>query len=416
MVFIGIFLCIVAAGFFSGLETGLLAANQLALYSKAEKRILYARAANFLIIKPERLLSITLIGTNVAVISSTVLLKSFLSDFGLHGWFAWLGSLLLSFFLLIFSEILPKSFFRRHADTISVRFAPVLVCFYFLFLPLSVFLNFIIAIFLFILRQKKVKRGPRSRADLKLLLKLVGKEAAIPVQSQHIFDDIFDFNTTMAREVMIPFYELTVCSLDSSLEKLITLYMKTKSRFIMIFAERADNIAGYVNINDLVTRNADKITDIMKKPVFYPDTKKIPDLLMVMNRHKLDMVFLSDEYGGICGMITANEIASEIIGYIPGHRKKSKKLIERVADNKYIIAGTTDLDDLLNQTGFNIAKGNYDTVGGFLCDKLGIIPQTGVTFEEKGILFNVLDSDERHVKKIEVQKVKRDESDAKAHI
>jgi len=409
MIFLGIILCILVMGFFAGLETGLLSANQLTLYSKAEKKLLFARAANFLLIKPSRLLSTTLIGTNVAMIAATVFLKGFFTDIGAPAWLAWVGSFGLSIILLIFSEILPKSFFRKHADNISVRFAPVLLVFYFLFLPISIFLNFIITVFMIFFRQKKVKRGPNSRSDLKMLIKLVSKEAGIPVPAQHIFDDIFDFNTTMAREVMIPFSEIPVCSLDSSLEKVISLFMKLKAQFIIIFTERADNIVGYININDLVTKEACHINDVIKKPIFYPDTKKIPDLLIAMNKRALDMVFLSNEYGGIGGIITSNEIAAEIIGHIPGYRKKLKNEIEQIADNKYLVSGSTDIDDFTNFTGFPIVRGNYDTVGGYLCNRLGIIPEIGVTFEDKGVLFKVLDSDARYIKRIEIQKVKKDE-------
>lgn len=135
-----ILMCTISSAFFSGLETGLLAADQLTLYLKKEKGISYARAADFLLLRPERLLGTTLIGTNISVVTAAILVASTLREQGFES-VAWLGSLALIFFLLLFTEIIPKSFFRRRADTIAVRLAPVLVIFYFLFLPLAMILN-----------------------------------------------------------------------------------------------------------------------------------------------------------------------------------------------------------------------------------------------------------------------------------
>jgi putative hemolysin len=410
MIFTGIFICIIMAGFFAGVETGLLAADQLSLFIKKEKRLLYARAAHFLIIKPERLLSTTLIGTNIAVVTAAVLIKSYFVKMGYPLWLSWPSSLLLSIILLIFSEIIPKSFFRQHADTLSVRCAPLLTIFYFFFIPLSFFLNRIVTLLLIIFRQRQVKRLPRSREDLRLLMKLICRESGIQITGQRIIDDIFDFKETMAREVMIPFYRVPVCSVTCTVKEIITFYMERKSRFIPAFAERADNVVGIIDMDKAVTVQAASINDIMKKAIYYPETKKIPDLLQSMIQRNEDVVFLVDEYGGISGMISRDDIASEIVGYIPEENRKQGKDIEIVSKNVIHVSGTTDLEDLLNETGIRIEKGNYDTVGGFLCSRTGEIPREGTTFNEKGLSFTILSRDERHIKRIEIRRIKKDEA------
>jgi putative hemolysin len=122
MIVLGIIFCICLAAFFAGLETGLIAANQLKIYEDREKGGLSARAAYFLLRKPERLLATTLVGTNIVVVTTTILLIILLETWGMPVWTRGIASFILTIILLIFAEIIPKSFFRNHADTVSVNF------------------------------------------------------------------------------------------------------------------------------------------------------------------------------------------------------------------------------------------------------------------------------------------------------
>ncbi|MBN1412466.1 MAG: HlyC/CorC family transporter [Spirochaetales bacterium] len=409
MILLAILLCIIFASFFAGMETGLISADQFLLYTKKEKKIPYAMAADFLLLKPERLLSTTLIGTNIAIVSAAVFLKSFLRDAGIPVWGTWFASLSLSIVLLIFSEIIPKTFMRRYADSITVRLAPVLVVFYFLFLPLAVFLNALVNVILFVFRQHKVKRMPKSREDLRMLLKLMSREAGIRLPDLRVLDDIFNFKEKMAREVMIPYFSIPDCSVESGINNLISLFQKSKARFFIIYTGRSDNIVGYVDIEDLLVKQANSIDEYIRPAVYYPETKRIPDLLLEMNRKEQEIAFLSDEYGIISGMITPDEIASEIVGYIPGENGKYDEEIIEIDKGVYHVPGITDIHELQDVTGIKIKKGSFDTIGGFICERLGEIPGFGKVFEEDGISYKVIDRDDRHIKMVEIKKTKTDD-------
>ena len=402
-----ILMCTISAAFFAGLETGLLAADQLTLYLKKEKGIYYARAADFLLLKPERLLGTTLIGTNISVVSAAILVASTLREQGFES-AAWLGSLALTLFLLIFTEIIPKSFFRRRADTIAVRLAPVLVIFYFLFLPLEMILNGIVkAILLFSNPKAKRSKLPQSRDDLRLLVRLGSRESGLDRTEHRVFEDIFDFRTTLAREVMIPMHEYPVCSSTATIQEAVEISYTNGIRFLPVFEGRADNIIGYFSVEsllrlDLMAKRKRGIRELMRQAVFYPDVKRIPDLFLEMNRRKSDVVFLSDEYGAVSGLITPAEIASEIVGFVPGEVFQQAEDIEVLAPGHYIAAGVADIEDLYHETGIPLKKSNYDTVGGFICEQLGRIPEIGTTYKHGGFLYTVLERDERHIIKIEI--------------
>jgi CBS domain containing-hemolysin-like protein len=402
-------LCTVSAAFFAGLETGLLAADQLTLYIKKEKRIFYAQAADYLLLKPERLLGTTLIGTNISVVTAAVVVASTLRMRGVES-AAWIGSLALSIFLLIFTEIIPKSFFRRRADSIAVRLAPILLVFHFLFLPLAVVLNLIIrALLLFSGRRTPRSKLPQSRDDLRLLVRLGSRESGLGRSEHRVFEDIFDFRTTLAREVMLPIHEYPVCAATATVEEAVQISYSNGIRYLPVFEGRTDNIIGHLNVEGLLLldsghKNNRRIRELMTEAVFYPDVKHIPDLLLEMNRRKIDVVFLSDEYGAVSGLITPAEMASEIVGYVPGEVFQQEEDIHTVAQGHYIVAGTTDIEDLYHETGIQLKKRNYDTVGGFICEQVGRIPEVDAVFEEGGYHFRVLERDDRHIIKLEMRR------------
>jgi putative hemolysin len=401
--------CTVGSAFFSGLETGLLAADQLTLYLKKEKGIVYARAADFLLLRPERLLGTTLIGTNICVVTAAIVVASTLRESGFET-MAWLGSLALSLFLLVLAEIIPKSFFRRRADTIAVRLAPILVVFHFLFLPLAAILNGIVkAILLFSGRRTTRSKLPQSRDDLRLLVRLGSRESGLGRSEHRVFEDIFDFRTTLAREVMIQMHEYPVCASTSTIEEAVQISYTNGIRFLPVFEDRADNIIGYFDVESLLrleykAKSRRRIRDLMTAAVFYPDVKRIPDLLLEMNRRKIEVVFLSDEYGAVSGLITPAEIASEIVGFVPGEAFQQTEDIEILGPGHYLVAGVTDIEDLYHETGIHLRKLNSDTVGGFICEHLGRIPEIGTAFEYGGYSFTVLERDDRHIIKIEITK------------
>jgi putative hemolysin len=406
MIIFELLICLLAAAFFAGLETGLLSADQLSLYLKKEKKVFYARAADYLLLKPERLLSTTLIGTNIAVVSAAVMLSSYLHRLDLR-WGTWLGSLGLSLLLLVFAEIVPKSFFRRHADTVSVRFAPVLTGFYFLFLPLGAVLNTLVRVFSF--RSPVQKRKlPESRDDLRLLVRLGTRVYGLDKSEARVFEDIFDFRDTMAREVMVPIHRYPVCASDAGSRELVDVSRRHGLRFIPVYRDRADNIVGYVDMDELLRSEKPlaetDAADLTHKAIFYPDTKKVPMLLLEMNSRRLDLVFLSDEYGAVSGLLTPADIAAEIVGFIPGAQLSGPAMVQRLVDGAFLIPGTMDIEDLAHDTGVIIRRGQYDTLGGFLCERLGRIPDVGDRYEENNILYEIIDRDERSIKTVKLSK------------
>ncbi|TVQ20759.1 MAG: HlyC/CorC family transporter [Spirochaetaceae bacterium] len=397
-----VFICMGSAAFFAGLETGLISANQFALYSARERGVLYARAADFLLLRPERLLSTTLIGTNVSVVTATVLLSSLLRTSGVS-WAPWAGSTVLVVVWLLAAEIIPKSFFRQHANTIAVRLAPILVAFYFIFSPIALILNSVVKALLFVTGQlRSTKEGIGTRQSLRLLVRLGSREAGLSMTDQRIIDDIFDFQDTIAREVMIQIHRTLACPRAMQIGEIARRAIAAQARFVPVYENRLDNIVGYIDIEEIATSTDLSVDALLHPPKFYPDTKRIPELLLELNHDRLAVAFLANEYGRISGMVTPDEIVGEVLGRFSVARRHHSPDIERSAAGGYRVVGVADIEDFRNETGMALPRGPYDTVGGFVQTRLGRIPEAGDTLEFQGATFTVVDRDDLHIKQLDV--------------
>ncbi len=401
MIFLYLLICTISAGFFAGLETGLLSANRMLIQEKKRRGVFHARCAEFLLAKPERLLAITLVGTNVANVTAAVLLTNFFDQIGLTH-LAWLGILVMAFVFLLLNDLVPKSFFRRFADSLAVDLTPLLLAFYFLFLPVILVLNAIVKLILYATGHHVAKREELvSKRDLRFLVNLTAKRVGLTGDDQRIIEDIFDFRDQSAREVMIPFYRLPVVSIDQKLIDVVRLSMETGYRFIPVTELRTDNMVGYIDTCALLSRQQTSIREVMDQAHFYPETKLLPDLLLEMNRRGLNVVFLSDEYGGVAGMITPVQIVGDLLHGIPEEGDWEQQ-IELIETGRYRVLGNTDLQDLSHEVGVPLKQGYNSTLGGYLCEKLGFIPKVGFAYEGAEHIFTVTRRDDRHILEIEI--------------
>jgi magnesium and cobalt transporter len=141
----------------------------------------------------------------------------------------------------------------------------------------------------------------------------------------------------------------------------------------------------------------------MRPARYYPETRLLPDLLLDMNRKGLNVVFLSDEFGGVAGMITPIQIVGDLLHGIPEEGEWERQ-IEKIGQGRYRVLGSTDLQDLSHEVGVFLKQGYNSTVGGYLCEKLGFIPDVGYTYEGSDHIFTVTRRDDRHILEIEISR------------
>ncbi len=391
--------CFFFSALFSGLETGFISVDQFMLSSEDYRDRLSIRATRFLLKRPERLLSTTLIGTNISTVTVGIVVNSFVRR-SPYPFLALPASLLLTVLLLIFAEIIPKTFFRRFANTLTVRMAPFLVSVYVLFLPLSTVLNGAVSLLLLVTGQiKSSKRVADTKQDLRFIVRKGSAEAGIPTHDQRTIEEIFDFQGTMAREVMIHVDEWAACHEESPASEILECAVNAGIDLVPVFDRGRKVPLGYVDVSDLFNRPVATAAEAMRTPAFVPETKRIPQLLFDMNRNGTGLVYLVNEYGKVTGLLTAEHIAAEIIGFSPAG--VADETIERLGTGHFRFFATADIDDFSHRAHVSIPPGPYDTMGGYVCDRLGRIPQRGEQFTLHHVEYRVLEGDSRRIVRLE---------------
>ena len=302
----------------------------------------------------------------------------------------------------------PKSFFRTHANTFAARFAPILAGFYIFFLPLYIILNNLVKVILFFTGRHKAQREElRTRRDLRFVVNLTGKEAGLPVDDQKMIEDILHFRDQIAREVMVPFHKLPVLNPAQETVDAVRLSVDSGYRFIPVSENRTDNMIGYVDTTELLWKEETRVKDVVKEASYYPETRNIPDLLLDMNRNDQEVVFLVDEYGGIAGMITPGQIVADIVHFTPENGAVEED-ITKVDQSSYVVSGEADLEILGHELGIVFSRGYTSTIGGYLSEKMGVIPEENAEYREGGYIFRIDRSNERHIEQVEIRRRKPD--------
>lgn len=407
MILIEVLFCMIFSAFFAGTETGLMAANRMLVEQRAARGSLSARAALFLLRRPQRLLGTTLIGTNLGTVTASVLVTTFLAG---AGWseIGWAVILAMTFVFLVVNDLIPKSFFRQHADTAAVGMAPVLVAFFWLFLPVYVVLNGLVQGILVLTRQNVARREEvRSKRDLDYLVNLVAREVGLSRADQRLMNDILHFRDQSAVEVMTPLHRLPVAPIGGSVEVAAQVAVMARQPYVPVVDGQFADVVGYIDAVELFVRRGSaalaSVRDLMKPAVFYPETVRIPDLLRELNSRGLQVAFLADEFGGVSGLITTQQIVGDIFHYIP-RQGGAQREMEPLEGGAFRIAGGVDLEDVSAELGVTLPRGLSSTVGGFVCERLGRIPPVGAVYRERGLVFTVRRADLRHIEELEVSR------------
>ncbi len=392
------------AAYASGMETALLSADRLILRGiKSEKR---AQRALALIKTKEKAITTLLLITNSCHIAVTSLFTYWIIHKRLFGdQSLYYAPLIMTFILLIFAEIIPKTIARAHATPLLMFMAPVIRFTMLLTYPITVFLTFITQAVMNILHlSKSGERTHVNRNELRALFNLSTQSGVITKEQEQIIHSIFDFGATYSREIMKPLIDIICMEDTGTIEDVLNLIKKHTFERIPIFNERVDNIIGYIVTSELF--NTHKNTPLKKyihKPIFVPETKMIDDLLNEMQQKHIPLIFVVDEFGGCAGMITLEDIAEELIGEINPPGVGNEPLLQK-RRNEYIVRADMDIDDINQKLGLSIPKRGFETLAGFVCWYLGKIPKKSDRFVFNSVQYRIVASNERAVETVAIKK------------
>jgi putative hemolysin len=393
------------AGFFSGSETGLVAVNRIKAMVLEEKGGKSAKILSKILKNPNDFLATTLIGTNICVVSATIILTSVLKRYYDNAAAVLISTAVLTPVILIFSEVVPKSVFLANATNLSLKTAYPIKFFMMLFRPviwlISIFSRFIMYIFR-IGHSDKIFNV--NKDVIQQVFKWSAKEGVLKEEELEFVESILSIHKVTAREIMVPLIDVVSIEISKSLSDLVELMDKSKISRIAVYEERVDNITGYVSCKDLIYSNkGHTIKELMRECVYIPETKPVDLLLVDIQKQKVPIVFVVDEYGGCSGIITNEDIAEVIVGEILDVGESDDDILVN-EDGSIVVSGSVDVDDLNKNYSLGIEKKGFETIGGFVTFILGRIPEEGDKFINLSFRYKVIKAGKKSVDKVQIEK------------
>ncbi len=315
------------------------------------------------------------------------------------------ASLGLILIVIVFNRFLPFVFFSRTKGEWLVRWVILLRILIYLVLPITLVLGFLQSVTS--LTREHTEEQPETQAEAVDALIEAGQEEGILDESnRNLIQSVVQFSEKTVREAMKPRPEMVAVAADTTVEKLIELLRARPFSRIPVFEGSIDNIVGIVHAQD-VLQIADAeahirtVASLMRKDVFFvPETKLGSDLLREMQKNKARMAIVIDEYGGVAGLVTIEDLVEEIVGEISDEHEAAQ--IVRETESSYLVPGNMDVDRLEELLGVRPDRKGAATVAGLVSELAGRIPKKGEVVEEDGLRLEVLQATERRVERVRV--------------
>jgi CBS domain containing-hemolysin-like protein len=315
------------------------------------------------------------------------------------------ATLSLTLIIIVFNRFLPFVFFSRTKGEWLARWAPLLRLMIYIVLPITLVLGFLQSVTS--LTRQQSEEQPESPAEAVDALIEAGQEEGIIQESDRdLIQSVVEFSGKTVREAMKPRPEIVAVPVNTTVEQFIELLRSKPFSRVPVYRDSIHNIVGIVYAQDVLqvadteakTRTVDSI---MRKDVYFvPEIKLGSDLLREMRKNNVRMAIVVDEYGGVAGLVTIEDLVEEIVGEIRDEHEKSQVVKE--SDHSYIVPGNMDVDHLDELFGVRPEGKEAATVAGLVSELAGRIPQKGEVIEEDGLRFEVLESTDRRVERVRI--------------
>lgn len=401
---LALLLALMFSAFFSGVETGLISLNRIALRRKEEKGDRRAVILGKLLKNPERLLATILVGNNLVNVTATLLFLMLASRIWGPERAKLLTPLLLTPLLLILGEIVPKTLFRHKADTLTPFFARLLQGVHRLLSPSVTILTNVTGGMTGFLGGD-VKRSPfMTREDIRLLFVEGEKGGAIEKDERELIHGVIDFAAATVHEVMVPRIDIVAVRNDATWEEACETFEKYGYSRLPVYEDEIDKIVGMMYIFDLMRKgipsDESSIKEFIREIPFVPESKKIEDLLQEFRDDHAFIAVVVDEYGGTAGLVTLEDLIEEIFGEIRDEYEVEERPKVRRRKGAIVLSARMHTDEAEELLGIKFPEGEYETVGGFVLEQLERIPRRGESFQYDKYQVTILEATERAVTRV----------------
>lgn len=425
-----LFALILVNAFFAMSEIAIITLNDVKLQKMAEDGNDKARKVLKLTENSSSFLSTIQIGVTLAgFLTSATAAENFSAPFA--KWLAkifsldpslvWLNTLslvlvtiIISFFSLVLGELAPKRIAMQRCEKISFTIVNILLFFKGFFKPVVKILSFSTNLVVKILGfDPNADEEEVTEEEIRMLVDAGEEKGVIEESQKEMINNIFEFDDIVASDVMTHRTDIEAVEITDDFADIIEKTTNAGYSRIPVYEDELDNIKGVIYVKDLLKFVGKaipkdlKISDIMRDAFFFPDSKRCGDLFNEMTEKHLQLVFICDEYGGIEGIVTMEDLLESIVGNMQDEYDDEIDDIVEVNETTFSLDGTTNIEEVNEMLGVELPEGEYDTIGGLIMSELGRIPEKNEkpTLECAGYTFTVEDVDERRIVRITAERI-----------
>lgn len=330
------------------------------------------------------------------------------------------STLILTFFILIFGEITPKIYARQNNEKIFNKMIGILIFLSKIFSPIIKLLVSISNFVIRIIGGTYVEEAPFiTTEDIIMYVEVGREEGTIKHEESFMLKRTLEMEESVVREIMIPRVDIVAIEESETLDKVMEIIKEEEYSRIPVYKETIDNVVGICYAKDVLAFISDrgseicekvKVKELMREPLFVPETMKVSELLKIFKEQKMHMAIVVDEYGGTAGLVTMEDILEEIFGEIMDEYDQNENLgIKKLENGSYIVDATVPINDIERELKIEFPETDYETLAGYILEHLQRIPKVGEEIIIDKFKFKIIAASKNRIEKVLVKVVKDNE-------
>ncbi len=401
-----ILLCLSA--FFSSSETALTTVNQIRMRTLADNGD--KRAARVLRVtgNPGKMLSAILIGNNIVNLSASSISTSLaIHLFGNTG--AGIATGILTFLILIFGEVTPKTMATIKADSMSLTAAAPIGFLMKILTPVIFIINKLSLGLMFLLHVNiKDAQKKMTEEELRTIVDVSQENGVIEHEERDMIHNLFDFGDAEAKEIMVPRIDMTFVQADATYQEVLDIFRQDMFTRLPVYEDSTDNVIGIINMKDFLLQNDTpefSVRNLLREPYFTYEHKNTADLFLEMRKSSISLAIVLDEYGVTAGLITLEDLLEEIVGEIRDEYDADEEDdITRISDREFYVLGSANLDDVSEALSLHFTSDDYDTIGGYCLGLLDHLPEKNeIILTDNNILLRIDRMEKNRIERIYIR-------------
>lgn len=400
---------------FSSAETSLITCNKIRIRTLAEEGNKNAAVLEKVLENQGKMLSAILIGNNVVNLSAssiaTLLANRLLGSSG-----AAIATGVITFLILIFGEISPKTFATVNADVLALAYARPIHALMTALTPVIFIINLISRGFIRLLgSDPDGKPNAMTESELRTIVDVSHEDGVIESDERKMINNVFDFGDSRARDVMVPRIDMVFAQVDMSYDELLDIFKEEHYTRLPVYQDSIDDVIGIINMKDLLLYKEGtpfSIRDYLREPYYAYEFKRTADIMHDMKLKKASVTIVLDEYGTTAGLITFEDLIEEIVGDIRDEYDEDEvDEIRLVSERAYMVLASAHLDEVNEVLGLSLESEDYDTLGGYMIERLDHLPKEGEQIENEDAIFTVEKVDKNRIDVIYVVLKEKEEAE-----